>query len=311
MSISGERHLPNGAAVLGVEQQAPLAEIFEQAKLTGFMHAVELESGAETGLAADEPVVLASVFKLPVLLELFRQHHAGELDATALIDVPVAGRTAGPTGLSLMRDPLKASLRDLAFQMIVVSDNAATDVVCAHVGLDNVNRTMASLGLEQTRVTADCAGVFQSIADDLGVASMAEFNRLPTWDDFTSMRACHPPTAQHVSTPREMTTLLSLIWQDQAGSPEACADVRSILLAQVWPHRLASGFPEDTMRTGGKTGTLITIRNEVGVVEDLVAGKRYAVAVFTRESELRSKNPTVDAAIGRAARTAVDALSLA
>ena len=35
------------------------------------------------------------------------------------------------------------SLRDLAWLMMGISDNAATDVVCGHVGLDKVARTNA------------------------------------------------------------------------------------------------------------------------------------------------------------------------
>jgi beta-lactamase class A len=75
----------------------------------------------------------------------------------------------------------------------------------------------------------------------------------------------------------------------------------------VWPHRLASGFPEDDVRTGGKTGTIITWRNEVGVAT-YADGSRYAIATFTRSHQARMKHPAADAAIGAAARLAVDAL---
>ncbi len=61
------------------------------------------------------------------------------------------------------------------------------------------------------------------------------------------------------------------------------------------------------MRTSGKTGTLPTVRNEVGVVE-YPDGGRYAVAVFTRSASTSQKNAAADAVIGRAARLAVDAL---
>jgi beta-lactamase class A len=82
--------------------------------------------------------------------------------------------------------------------------------------------------------------------------------------------------------------------------------VRKIMGEQIWPHRLASGFPS-RVRVSGKTGTLWGIRNEAGVVE-YPDGGRYAVAVFLRTHDLGERNAPADAAIGRAARAAVDRL---
>jgi beta-lactamase class A len=104
-----------------------------------------------------------------------------------------------------------------------------------------------------------------------------------------------------------MTNLVRLLWTDQAASPERCELGRQILLQQVWPHRLASGFPEDDFTTGGKTGTLPRVRNEAGIVLH-ADGSRYAVACFTTAESVSVKNPAADAVIGEAARIAVDAL---
>jgi beta-lactamase class A len=113
------------------------------------------------------------------------------------------------------------------------------------------------------------------------------------------------PARTNAGTAREMTSLLAALWADRAASPEACAAIRRLLRLQVWPHRLASGFPEDAV--AGKTGTLPGIRNEAGVVT-YPDGARYAVAVFTREASLQSVRPAVDASIGTAARLAIEHL---
>ena len=76
---------------------------------------------------------------------------------------------------------------------------------------------------------------------------------------------------------------------------------------QIWPHRLSSGFASD-VAVAAKTGTLPAIRNEAGVVS-LPDGRSFAVSVFTRASSLSGRLPAVDAAIGTAARLAVDHLS--
>jgi beta-lactamase class A len=283
-----------------------LDAVFADAGVTAAFHAVDLDTGREVAHQADDLAVTASVFKLPVLLELCRQHAAGEIDASVPVPVPVADRAPGPNGLSVMQDPMTMSLRDLAWLMMGISDNAATDIVCAHVGLHNVETTLRRLGLTRTRVDGDCRDLFATFYEDLGVDSYDGLEL--TWDIVAKVRALDPERTLRVTTPREITTLLKLVWDDEAAPAEACAEVRRILGLQVWPHRLASGFADDdAVRTSGKTGTLPTLRNEVGVVE-YPDGGRYAVAVFTRSSSLAAKNPAADAVIGRAARWAVDSL---
>jgi len=255
---------------------------------------------------ADQPSVMASVFKLPILVALLRAADAGRIDLAEQVTVAVEGRAFGPTGISVMADPVTMSWRDLARWMIVVSDNAATDVVLEKVGIDAVNAAMAKLGCNSTQVLVDCRGLFATVLEDAGVASLPELPAQPTHEQLDSWRAMRP-LETNCTTPRDMTRLLRLIWQDEAASPESCALVRQILLQQVWPHRLASGFPEDDVLTGGKTGTLPRIRNEVGVVA-YADGRCYAAAVFTTAERTTAKNMAADAVIGRVARLAVDAL---
>ncbi len=281
-------------------------DIFKAAGVDGFVHAKDLGSGREIGYRSDSAVVAASVFKVPVLVELFRQSDAGLIDLGEAVTVPVADRAPGPTGLSVMLDPVTMSWRDLALSMMVVSDNAATDVICAKVGLDAVNATMRTLGLPGTAVDFDCRGLFGQMAQDAGVADLASFPAQPGVELIRKLRVLDA-TATNRTTPREISRLFEMIWTDRVASPGSCTQMRRILGAQVWPHRLASGFPEDHIKTAGKTGTLVIVRNEAGVVSD-GTGRHFAVSVFTRSHQVRSKHPAQDAAIGKAARLAVDLL---
>jgi beta-lactamase class A len=283
-----------------------LDAVFAEAGVTAAFHAVDLATGAEVDHHADAPVVTASVYKLPVLLELCRQHAEGEIDASVPVEVPVAGRAPGPNGLSIMQDAATMSLRDLAWLMMGISDNAATDFICAQVGLDNVAATLERLGCTGTRVGGDCRDLFRTVTEDLDLETVDGLE--VTHELLATLRATDPLVSLHASTPRDMTRLLAAIWDDTAAPPEACAEARRILGLQVWPHRLAAGFADDDkVRTSGKTGTLPTIRNEAGVVE-YPDGGRYAVAVFTRSTSVSQKNAAADAVIGRSARLAIDAL---
>ena len=281
-------------------------------------YARDLASGAELGIDSDTPVVLASVFKIPVALELGAQFDSGRLQPTERVRVPAEGRTTGPTGLSVLQDEVELSLRDLAQLMISVSDNAATDIVMARVGgRDAVNATLQRLGLGQTHLEGDCAFLLARLVDDLQLSD-AERARLSQGDEevfadnaASRWAACRDLQAHTTnrSTPRETVRLLEMIWKDEAASPDACAFARRIMGQQVWPHRLRAGFPA-SVRTSGKTGTLPFVRNEAGVVE-YADGSRYAVAVFTVSETATLLQPDADRVIGRIARLAVDALRAA
>ena len=304
-----------GVTVSGVRDATDQMRVAAaQVGVRALVHARDLESGREAGLDPDAPVVLASVFKIPVALEAARQFEAGVLDPAERVRVPAEGRTAGGTGLSVMSDDVELSLRDLVRLMITVSDNAATDIVTERVGRDAVNATMRALGLHNTLLEADCRGLLGRLVEQLEPTD-AERERLAAGDEevlseipAARWTGCDDLRAERTnrSTAREMTRLLELIWKDEAGPPGACAFVRTVMAQQVWPHRLRAGFPGH-VRTSGKTGTLPFIRNEAGMVE-YPDGGRYAVAVFTVAGDPTLHDPDRDRLIGTIARIAVDRL---
>jgi beta-lactamase class A len=284
-----------------------LESIFEAAGARGFMHAIDLDTGEDVGVHPDEGVVLASVFKIAVLVELGRQADAGRIDVTERVTVPASRRTDGPTGLSVMLDDVELSIRDLAFWMMCVSDNTATDVLIELLGgVDPINASMKELGLDETVLISDCKALLDELGAQLGLGDGVD-----GWQHISeeTLRACPALQAagSNRSTAREITQLLSMIWKDEAASAESCALMRRIMSLQVWPHRLTSGFG-DGVAIAAKTGTLPGIRNEAGVIE-FENGGRYAVAVFTRADSFAYRIPAIDASIGTAAAAAIASLA--
>lgn len=290
--------------------EARIEAAFASARVDGFLHAVDIERRTELSHQGDQLVVLASVLKLPILVEFERQVAEGRIDPTERARVPASFRVPGGTGISAMLDDVELSWRDLAQIMIAVSDNTAADFLGEKVGLDNVNATMRELGLPRTAITGDCRAILRTFAEDLGgswppAPGDRERAEKAGADALRTNRALRPEATVH-STPAEIATLLAEIWRDEAGPAEACAEMRRILLTQVWRDRLRSGFAGGES-IGGKTGTLFGIRNEVGVVEIPNRG-RVALAVFTRSHQPRYTDPAADRVIGTTARIAVDAL---
>ena len=286
--------------------RASLDAIFDAAGAEGFVHAREVDGERSVGVRSDELVVTASVFKIAVLVELLRRGASGDVDLSERVRVGAADRTMGPTGLSVTVDDVELSWRDLAYLMMSVSDNTATDVIMRRLGLDEINATLRELGLERTTLVGDCRVLLGSLADDTGL-DLERVNRLADVEPtaLAKWRSLDPQLTSR-TTPEEITRLLAMIWRDEAGPPDACAEARRIMSLQVWPHRLTSGFP-DGVTLAAKTGTLPGIRNEAGVVT-YPDGTRYAVGVFTRARTYVERQPAVDASIGAAAFAAVESL---
>ena len=282
-----------------------LEQVFTDAGAKGFLHARALDADGEVGLNEDELVVTASVFKIPVLVETARQVASGERSWTNRIRVKPEQHTLGPTGLSVMVDDVDLSLRDLAYLMMSVSDNTATDVIMGMVGVDRINATLRELGLEQTHLIGDCRELLGSFAEDTGL-DRVDVNLSTVGPDVLGKWRSLDPARTSRTTPAEMTLLLKKIWTDEAAPAEACAEIRRIMALQVWPHRLTSGFPSG-VTLAAKTGTLPGIRNECGVVT-YPDGSRFAVAVFTRAHTYVDRQPSVDASIGKTAFAAAESL---
>ncbi|AYY12197.1 serine hydrolase [Actinobacteria bacterium YIM 96077] len=301
-----------------------IREVFEEAGASGAVHARRIGTGAidtpaaddveaagtaglaEVNVDADARVVLASVFKIPFAVAYAREAAAGGLDPAERTTVTARDRTGG-VGTAGCADDVEMSWRDLAMFMMTMSDNAATDVLYRRLGYRRIQAVLDDVGLHSTNIIGCCEDLFATMAADLGV-SLDELG--PAFVEAGPERiwklSVLDPARTSASTPRDLTTLLAAIWTDEAGPPEACDEVRSIMAHQIWPHRLTSGFPGD-VQVAGKTGTLPAVRNEAGVVT-YPDDQSYAVAVFTRAESLDPCQPRIDAAIGQAARLAVEHL---
>jgi beta-lactamase class A len=112
-----------------------IGQLFRAAGADGYLHAREIgvTGGPEVSVAADSPVVLASVFKIVVAVAYAREVAAGRLDETERTTVGGHDRIGG-VGTADCADDVQMSWRDLALFMMTLSDNAATDVIYRRIG---------------------------------------------------------------------------------------------------------------------------------------------------------------------------------
>jgi beta-lactamase class A len=296
---------------------AGVEDLFEQAGCTGQLCVQSLDGTQELAVDADRPAVSASVVKVPVALEAEKQFAEGRLDPRERVTLAAADRAPGPTGFSLFQDDVGVSLRDLTVAMLTISDNAATDALLGRIGIDAVNAACVRLGLAGTVVAADLRTIVNSIGRDAG---FRDWDTMVAWaaqphakddEDQMSRRVAAAsaliPARTTRTTPRDMATLLRLIWSGQAGPQRACQRVRQIMHRQLTRHRLAAAFPPPA-RVAAKSGSLVgVVRNEIGVVE-YPDGRGYAAAVFTQAHRPWRGDAAINAAIGAAAAAAVSQL---
>lgn len=293
-----------------------IEEMFAAASCVGLLLVQASGRGEEVAVAADEPVVAASVIKVLIALAAESAFADGRLDPTRPIPLRAGARTPGPVGFSLFGDDVTVSSRDLVSVMMTISDNAATDALLDLVGVDACNRLAGDLNLASTVIVSNLAVMIESIAQEAGFADWAT---MTAWSSAeTSIRqredvelrirastALDPARATR-TTARDMCRLLELIWTDRAGPVSACARVRAHMFGQLTRHRLAAGFPAPS-RVAAKSGGLLgVVRNEIGVIEQF-EGARFYAAVFTRAGRAAA-DAEVNTVIGQAAAAAAQSL---
>lgn len=95
---------------------------------------------------ADEPWYLASGIKVPVAIAVMRAVERGELSLDSRVTLRESDFVDGAGGTNAHAAGTRLSVSYLLEQMIVHSDNTASDVLIRSVGIDRVNAVAAELG---------------------------------------------------------------------------------------------------------------------------------------------------------------------
>ena len=203
---------------------------------------------------ADLPLVAASVIKIPVMLEAFRQIKAGALDADREYAVHADQKLPSCGALTYMHDGLRVTLMDLITLMIILSDNTATNMVIDLVGMENVNRTLGRLGAEKTVLRRR---LFDAEASARGV--------------------------ENTISAREIGGILEKLYRGELVSPEASAAMLRILGDQ----RLNGKFPFYLhalgCRLAHKTGEDDGITHDAGIV---FAPHPFVLCMFSNHTDV-------------------------
>lgn len=227
-----------------------------------------LATGEEAEVRGGEAFEAASVIKLPVLVELFRQLEAGEARREETFSVREEEKLPSCGALNYLHTGVTVNLLDLGVLMIILSDNTATNLLIRRLGMEKIQATMASLGME---VTALRRLLFDSEAAARGI--------------------------KNTIAPREIGRLLAGLYRGEVVSPAASAEMLRILGDQ----RLNGKLPfwlDGKVKCAHKTGEDSGITHDVGI---LFAPQPFVLCICGDPV----KAPALNALMGETARELV------
>lgn len=207
---------------------------------------VNLGDGSTISINGDSNMPAASVIKIPVMVEVFRQATIGKFTLRRRVMVLDRDRDWGYGDLCDAPWGKQYTVWELLWRMITRSDNTATNMLVRLVGRRNVNRTMQDLGLAQTHLG-------DTIHSD---------------GDIRVLR----------TSANDMTKLLWAIADHRVVNERADDLMLEILAGQRHNTLLPQPLPKGLV-VEHKTGTLHDTLNDVGIVE--LPGSPYVICVLT------------------------------
>lgn len=144
--------LTEGAERVGLKNSL-IALAAKFPKIKPSVYVWEYNGKSYVNIDADEPYPSASIIKLPVLIEMFREIEAGKFSIDDEMVLEDYYRASGSGKLQYSQGGVAHSMDKLARIMIENSDNSATNMIMAKIGgMPEVNRAMRMWGLKTTHI---------------------------------------------------------------------------------------------------------------------------------------------------------------
>lgn len=248
-------------------QEDPALTATIHSMTTGFQghlsfYAHDLATGKTVSIDADRPVPTASVIKLAILYEALEQIRAGRLHFDDRLTVGHKDQVSGSGVLLFFDTPMTVTFKDALTLMIALSDNTAANLSMDHVGIQNVDARLVSLGMKNTwlykKVMQPAEGPMPADQKQFGLGKTTAREMASLMERFVTCNLGPAP----------------VLSGSPAGIPsdqELCADALHMLKVQFYRNsipryleRLDSSVGDSAV--ANKTGALNHVRNDVGAV---------------------------------------------
>ena len=132
--------------------KAEIVKISREVKGQMGLYMKHVESGKELSIDSDKIFPLGSVFKIAVMMEVYRQADEGLLDLDEKVKLESRNFCIGSGILQYLTPGLEMTIRDLVTLMIIATDNTASETLWKRVGIQRVNMLIRDLGLAKTSI---------------------------------------------------------------------------------------------------------------------------------------------------------------
>ncbi len=243
----------------------------------------DLTTGETLALQGDEPMPTASLIKVAVMVESYRQADAGKVDLAEMITLRDEDKVQGSGILTThFSSGMQLSLRDAIRLMIAYSDNTATNLVLDRIGLGATASAMEQLGLPNTKIHAKVfrgdTSIFPDRSRQFGLGS---------------------------TTAHEMLQLLERLHAGQLASEPATKEMLDHLRACQAKNTLPKLLPAGT-KIAHKTGSVSAVRTDAGIIDAPRGPLIVVVLTCENENQRWTDENAGERLCARIARTAYD-----
>ena len=272
----------------------------------------DLTTGESEHHNGDQRFPTASVCKIPVMIELFRQVEEGALSLYDRRQCQGDISTHGSGLLSLLQDRPELTLRDYCRLMISVSDNVATDFLIDVVGLSSINATLDKLGLPNTRTSVTLGRYHYRMVGMDDVPCNSENDKLQIERsrvkgiDFQSL-SFQDSLENNVATPQDMAFILKQLYYGQLVSRQASEDMIE-LINTAKDRRMIRRDLDSNLSIAHKYGSSGRIKGDVGIV--FLPTGPLIISAFALAADDDARGDTAIAEISRAAVQAFSPASI-
>ncbi len=214
------------------------------------MMVVDLDSGAYGQIGANQPIAAASTIKTPILVAFFQDVDAGKIKLDEPLEMTADVKVGEAGDFQFLQTGTKISALETATQMIVISDNTATNMIIKKLG--------GTVALNQR---------FKS----WGLNNIVLNNQLPDIEGTNT-----------IST-QDMVALLAMLDKGKLIEPRSRDRFMDIMRRPITNTLLPKGIGEEA-RIIHKTGDIRSAVGDAGIV-DMPNGKRYAIAVMVKRPD--------------------------
>ena len=186
---------------------------------------------------ASDPIEAASVIKLPIMAEAFRQFATGEQAPSAAITIRPEDKLPSCGALTYLRDFTTVTLLDLVTLMIILSDNTATNLLIDRLGMPHINAMIDAMSLTGTRLNRK---LFMPELARQGVKNYV--------------------------TARDMAALLRALLNGRLVDERASADMLNILKNQRLNGKMPFFLHDKGIACAHKTGEDDGVTHDVGII---------------------------------------------